>query len=134
MDKVSPHQLNGVRISIVDDDDDACNLLRFSLEMSGAEVRTSSSVDEAMRSLSEWLPDLLLTDINMPGEDGYSLIRKLRAMKPEQGSEIPAIALTALARTEDSEQALSAGFQMHIPKPVDIDELAEAIVGLAGRK
>ncbi len=124
-------QLDGLRISIVDDDNDACNLLRFSLEMSGAEVRTSSSVADAMKSLREWRPDLLLTDINMPGEDGYSLIKKLRALKPEQGADIPAIALTAMAREEDSEQALSAGFQMHIPKPVDIEELAEAIVGLA---
>lgn len=124
-------KLDGLRISIVDDDHDACNLLRFSLEMSGAEVRTSSSVADALKSLREWIPDLLLTDINMPGEDGYSLIRKLRALKPEQGADIPAIALTAMARVEDSEQALSAGFQMHIPKPVDIEELAEAIVGLA---
>jgi CheY-like chemotaxis protein len=127
-------QLVGLRISIVDDDHDACNLLRFSLEMSGAEVRTSSSVADALKSLREWVPDLLLTDINMPGEDGYSLIKKLRALKPEQGADIPAIALTAMARTEDSEQALSSGFQMHIPKPVDIEELAEAIVGLAGKK
>ena len=127
-------QLDGLRISIVDDDNDACNLLRFSLELSGAEVRTSSSVADAMKSIREWLPDLLLTDINMPGEDGYSLIKKLRALKPEQGANIPAIALTAMARTEDSEQALNAGFQMHIPKPVDIEELADAIVGLAGKK
>ena len=127
-------QLDGLRISIVDDDSDACNLLRFSLELSGAEVRTSSSVADAMKSIREWLPDLLLTDINMPGEDGYSLIKKLRALKPEQGANIPAIALTAMARTEDSEQALNAGFQMHIPKPVDIEELAEAIVGLAGKR
>jgi len=123
-----------VRISIVDDDDDACDLLRFSLEMSGAEVRTSSSVAEAMKSLREWRPDLLLTDINMPGEDGYALIKKLRELKPEEGANIPAIALTAMARSEDSEQALSAGFQMHISKPVDIEELADAIVGLAGKK
>jgi signal transduction histidine kinase/DNA-binding response OmpR family regulator len=128
------HQLEGLRISIVDDDADACNLLRFSLEMSGAEVRTSSSVADAMESIRTWRPDLLLTDINMPGEDGYSLIKKLRSLDPEQGSEIPAIALTAMARSEDSEQALNAGFQMHIPKPVDIDELAQAIVGLAGKK
>jgi CheY-like chemotaxis protein len=127
-------QLDGLRISIVDDDHDACNLLRFSLELSGAEVRTSSSVADAMKSIREWRPDLLLTDINMPGEDGYSLIKKLRALEPDQGANIPAIALTAMARTEDSEQALNAGFQMHIPKPVDIEELADAIVGLAGKK
>jgi len=83
-----------------------------------------------MRSLREWRPDILLTDINMPGEDGYSLIRKLRALKPEHGANIPAIALTAMARAEDSESALSAGFQIHLAKPVDIDELAEAIASL----
>jgi signal transduction histidine kinase/CheY-like chemotaxis protein len=126
-------KLDGLRVSIVDDDHDACNLLRFSLEMSGAEVKTSSSVADALKSLREWIPDILLTDINMPGEDGYSLIRKLRALKPEQGSDIPAIALTAMARPEDSETALSAGFQIHLPKPVDIDELADAIASLTGR-
>ena len=126
-------KLDGLRVSIVDDDHDACNLLRFSLEMSGAEVKTSSSVADALKSLREWIPDILLTDINMPGEDGYSLIRKLRALKPEQGSDIPAIALTAMARPEDSETALSAGFQIHLPKPVDIDELADAIASLTGK-
>lgn len=123
-------KLDGLRVSIVDDDNDACNLLRFSLEMSGAEVKTSSCVADAMRSLKEWTPDILLTDINMPGEDGYSLIRRLRALDPDQGSEIPAIALTAMARPEDSETAISAGFQIHLAKPVDIDELAEAIASL----
>lgn len=123
-------QLEGLRISIVDDDNDACNLLRFSLEMSGAEVRTSSSVADAMQSLREWLPDLLLTDINMPGEDGYSLIRKVRALEPQQGAGIPAIALTAMAREEDSEQALSSGFQMHLAKPVDLGDMTTAILEL----
>ena len=127
-------KLDGLRVSIVDDDTDACNLLRFSLEMSGAEVKTSSSVADAMESLSEWLPDVLLTDINMPGEDGYALIRKLRALTPEQGAEIPAIALTAMAREEDSEHALSAGFQMHLPKPVDLDEMTSAILRLSKRE
>ncbi|HUS00048.1 MAG TPA: response regulator [Pyrinomonadaceae bacterium] len=128
------HQLNGLRISIVDDDDDACELLRFSLEMSGAEVRTSSSVADAIKSLREWRPHLLLTDINMPGEDGYSLIKKLRKLKPEEGANIPAIALTAMARSEDSEQALSAGFQRHMAKPVDLDEMTTAILELAGTR
>lgn len=126
-------QLDGLRVSIVDDDMDACNLLRFTLEMSGAEVKTSSSVADALQSLSEWRPDVLLTDINMPGEDGYSLIRKVRALPPEEGSDIPAIALTAMARAEDSENALSAGFQMHLPKPVDLDEMTSAILDLSKR-
>jgi signal transduction histidine kinase/DNA-binding response OmpR family regulator len=132
--KPAKRELKGLRISIVDDDEDACSLLRFSLEMSGAEVRTSSSVADALQSLREWRPDLLLTDINMPGEDGYTLIRKLRALAPEHGANIPAIALTAMARSEDSEQALSAGFQLHMAKPVDLDEMTAAILELSQRK
>ena len=127
---MTERRLDGLRVSIVDDDDDACNMLRFSLETAGAEVKTCSSVADAMDSLREWIPDILLTDINMPGEDGYSLIKKLRALPPEKGCNIPAIALTAMARAEDSETAMSAGFQLHLPKPVDIDELAEAIASL----
>ena len=126
-------KLDGLRVSIVDDDQDARTLLRFSLEMSGAEVMTSASVSEAMPVIREWKPDVLLTDINMPGEDGYSLIQRLRALPPEEGSEIPAIALTAMARPEDSETALAAGFQLHLPKPVDIDELTQSISDLASR-
>ena len=105
----------------------------FTLEMSGAEVKTSSSVADAMQSLSEWRPDVLLTDINMPGEDGYSLIRKVRSLPPNEGADIPAIALTAMAREEDSENALSAGFQMHLPKPVDLEEMTSAILQLSRR-
>lgn len=131
--KLVPRRLDGLRVAIVDDDNDACHLLQFSLEMSGAIVRTSSSVAEAMTSLRDWIPDILLTDINMPGEDGYSLIRKVRALKPDEGSDIPAIALTAMARTEDSENAMASGFQLHLSKPVDIDELAEAIASLTKR-
>ena len=123
--------LNGLRVSIVDDDSDACDLLRFTLEMSGAEVKTASCVAEAMRSLREWRPDVLLTDINMPGEDGYSLIKKVREL--DETADLPAIALTAMARPEDSDEALNAGFQIHLPKPVDIEELAEAIATLARR-
>lgn len=127
-------KLDGVRVLIVDDDDDASGMLRFALNSSGAEVRTSCSVPDAFTSMAEWLPDVLLADINMPGEDGYSLIRRLRARDPENGAAIPAIALTAMARPEDSERALSSGFQMHIPKPVDIDDLFSAVRSLIGEQ
>jgi signal transduction histidine kinase/DNA-binding response OmpR family regulator len=123
-------ELDGVRVLIIDDDNDTCEMLTFALSLLGAEAQTSKSVSEAFVSIADWQPDILLTDINMPGEDGYSLINKLRASTPENGSNIPAIALTALARPEDSEQALSAGFQLHLAKPVDIEELAEAIANL----
>ena len=127
----SQHELNGIRILIVDDDADTCEMLTFALNLRGAETQTSYSAAEAFASLTDWKPDILLTDINMPGEDGYSLVNRLRTLTPKNGTNIPAIALTALARPEDTEQALSAGFQLHLSKPVDIEELAEAIVNLA---
>jgi CheY-like chemotaxis protein len=124
-------ELRGIRVLIVDDDADTCEMLTFALNLLGAEAQASKSVSEAFTSIAQWKPDILLTDINMPGEDGYSLINKLRTSTPKKGANIPAIALTALARPEDTEQALSAGFQLHLSKPVDIEELAEAIVNLA---
>jgi len=127
------HELNGIRILIVDDDADTCEMLAVALSLMGAEAQASNSVQEAFVSMAHWEPDILLTDINMPGEDGYSLIHKLRSSTPEKGANIPAIALTALARQEDSEQALSAGFQLHLAKPIDIEILAEAIVNLTNK-
>jgi signal transduction histidine kinase/DNA-binding response OmpR family regulator len=127
----SKTELKGIRVLIVDDDVDTCEMLTFALGLLGAEAQASTSVSEAFVSISDWRPDVLLTDINMPGEDGYSLINKLRTSPSEYGAALPVIALTALARPEDSEQALSAGFQLHLSKPVDIEELAEAIVNLA---
>jgi signal transduction histidine kinase/DNA-binding response OmpR family regulator len=133
-DGAPPKKLDGVRVLIVDDDSDASGMLRFALSSSGAEVRTSGSVPEAFVELNEWIPDVLLADINMPGEDGYSLIRQLRAREPEDGADIPAIALTAMARPEDSERALSSGFQLHIAKPVDIEDLSRAVRRLVERR
>jgi signal transduction histidine kinase/response regulator RpfG family c-di-GMP phosphodiesterase len=124
-------ELRGIRVLIVDDDADTCEMLTFALSLLGAEAQASYSAAEAFASLTDWKPDILLTDINMPDEDGYSLVNRLRSLTPKSGARIPAIALTALARPEDTEQALSAGFQLHLSKPVDIEELAEAIVNLA---
>ena len=123
-------ELNGVRVLIVDDDIDTCEMLTFALNQWGAEAQASASVSEAFTSIAEWQPDVLLTDINMPGEDGYALMSRLRSLNGGSGANIPVIALTAMARPEDSEQALSAGFQLHLAKPVDIQELAEAIANL----
>jgi signal transduction histidine kinase/DNA-binding response OmpR family regulator len=125
-------RVDGIRVLIVDDDIDAREMLAFALGMQGARVATSASANEAFDAISAERPDILLTDINMPGEDGYSLIRKLRA-STDPSSEIPAIALTALARSEDSDRALEAGFQMHIPKPIEIPDLITAIEGLTRR-
>jgi signal transduction histidine kinase/DNA-binding response OmpR family regulator len=123
-------ELSGVRVLIVDDDADTCEMLTYALSQWGAEAQTSQSVSDAFQSLSEWMPDVLLTDINMPGEDGYTLIKKLRSMPAGKGADIPVIALTAMARPEDTEQALSAGFQLHLAKPVDIEELGMALLNL----
>jgi signal transduction histidine kinase/DNA-binding response OmpR family regulator len=128
----SKAELSGIRVLIVDDDSDTCEMLTFALNLLGAETHTSTSASEAFASIADWQPDVLLSDINMPDEDGYTLLNRLRTSS-ENGAHIPAIALTALARPEDSEQAISAGFQLHLSKPVDIEELAEAIAVLAKR-
>jgi CheY-like chemotaxis protein len=98
-----------------------------------AEVRTAASASDAILSLAADLPHVLVSDIGMPGEDGYSLIRRVRAMTTSQGGELPAVAVTAFARDEDRRQAISAGFQAHIAKPVDAAELLRVIARLAGR-
>jgi len=126
-DDGSNKPLKGVRIDVVDDDADSCNLLRFAFGLRGAKVRTYSSAAHAFDAIIDDPPDVLLADINMPGEDGYSLIRRIRKASSQNGSGFPAIALTAMARAEDSEQALAAGFKMHVPKPVEIDELTATI-------
>ncbi|HXG83823.1 MAG TPA: response regulator [Pyrinomonadaceae bacterium] len=125
--KNSEPELGGVRVLVVDDDADTCEMLTYVLTHWGAETKSSGSVAEAFSRINDWQPNVVLTDINMPGEDGYALINRLRSLEAENGVNIPAIALTAMARPEDSEHALSAGFQLHLAKPVDIDRLAEAI-------
>jgi signal transduction histidine kinase/ActR/RegA family two-component response regulator len=127
--------LAGLRILVVDDEADARDLLAIRLQQYGADVITAPSAEAAIEALTaqEPRPDLIVSDIAMPGEDGYSLIRRVRAMEPEQGGRIPAIALTAYSRTKDRVQALAAGFQIHMPKPVNAAELAHAIAGITGR-
>lgn len=123
-------QLHGVRILVVDDDEDACQMLRFALSTLGAEVVTSGSVSQAFDAISKDPPHIILTDINMPGEDGYSLLRRLRALESDRLAAIPAVALTALARPEDNERVLSAGFELHVAKPVEVGELSDSIARL----
>jgi PAS domain S-box-containing protein len=127
--------LDGLRVLVVDDEADARDLLVIRLQQYGAEVIAAASVDAAMEALSqpESRPDAIVSDIAMPGEDGYSLIRRVRALDIEEVNRIPAIALTAYSRTKDRTRALSAGFQMHVPKPVNATELAHAIVSVIGR-
>jgi CheY-like chemotaxis protein len=126
--------LTGVRIHVVDDDEDACRMLKFALGRQGAEVETSTSAAAAIAAIEVRQPDILLADLNMPEEDGYSLIKRIRSMDDHKTSAMPAIALTAMARAEDTERVLSAGFQLHVPKPVEIDELSASIARLLERE
>jgi signal transduction histidine kinase len=128
-----PPTLKGLRVLVVDDEADTLRMLATMLEGCGAEVRVAESVPEALRALEGRIPDVLVSDIGMPGEDGYDLIRKVRALPAERGGAVSAIALTAYARAEDREQSLSAGYQMHVPKPVEPAELVAVVASLAGR-
>jgi signal transduction histidine kinase/CheY-like chemotaxis protein len=123
--------LNGLRVLVVDDESDARQLISHFIARRGAQVKTCGSAREALEMLEQWRPDVLLSDIGMPGEDGYSLINKVRALPPERGGNTPAAAFTAYAREEDRERALAAGYQMHIAKPVSSAQLLSTLAHLA---
>ncbi len=127
----SPPALQGMQILVVDDDRDALDVLTLALTEAGAAVRTAASATEAL-GLLRWIrPDVLVSDLAMPDEDGYSLIRNLRAMERESGRETPAIALTAYVRVQDRARAVAAGFNIFVEKPVDPDELIAVLAGIA---
>ena len=130
---LAPPSLDGVRVLLVDDEADARILLTEILERRGAIVQTVGSAAEALAVIAAAPPDVLVSDIGMPGEDGYSLIRKVRSLASGSSKMLPAVALTAFARVEDRSRALMAGFQSHIVKPVDATELVIVVAALAGR-
>jgi CheY-like chemotaxis protein len=123
--------LQDVRVLVVDDEPDANAAVQTALVASGAEVRVAGSAEHALEIFGRWQPDVVVADIGMPGEDGYALLARLRALPPERGGRVPVIALTAFARAEDRVRALAAGFAMHVPKPVDPSDLAAAVARLA---
>jgi PAS domain S-box-containing protein len=125
--------LDGLRVFVIDDEADTLEMLTSILGQSGAEVRAATSTEEALRMLAQWRPDVLVSDIGMPGEDGYEMIRKLRALPEERGGHVPAVALTAYAGAEARRRALASGYQMHVPKPVEPSELVAVVASLAGR-
>jgi PAS domain S-box-containing protein len=129
----SNDRLDGVRVLIVDDDTDTREFLKAGLEHCGADILLSGSAAEALASLKANSPDIIISDIGMPAVDGYQLINSVRALPPEEGGKIPAVALTAYARFEDRLKALKAGYQMHVPKPVELTELVTVINSLMGR-
>jgi CheY-like chemotaxis protein len=130
---LAPGYLRDLRVLLVDDEPDARDLLSQMLTNYGAEVKTCASAAEALQTLDEWRPDALVSDIGMPGEDGCELLRKIRAREPELGGRIPALALSAYTRSEDARRALAAGYQIHVPKPVESDLLAATIASLVGQ-
>jgi len=125
-----PPTIDGVRVLLVEDEPDACEALARVLTGAGATVRTAASVGEALALLEEWIPDILLSDIGLPREDGYSLMQRVRALDSSRGTTIPGIALTAYARAEDRARALAAGFQMHLAKPIEANALIGALAAL----
>ena len=129
-----PPSLEGLHVLVVDDEADTRDLLRAILERCGSRVSTAASAAEALTLLETSKPDVLLSDIGMPNEDGYTLIREVRAREAlEKLNHIPAIALTAYARVEDRVRALKAGFQVHVPKPIEPVELTAVVASLVGR-
>ncbi len=127
-----PERLDGLKVLVVDDEADTRELLRVMLGQCGAEVIAAGSAGEALALLRQAQPDVLISDIGMPGEDGYELIRQVRALAAKRGGKVPAVALTAYARAEDRLQVLKAGYQMHVAKPVELSELVAIIASLAG--
>jgi len=124
-------QLDDVRVLLVDDDPDTLQILSVMLEESKASVQIAASVREALEVLEWFTPDVLVSDLAMPDEDGYALIGKIRQAENGNGRNIPAVALISYVRVEDRTRALSAGFNMFVPKPVEPDELITAIANLA---
>jgi len=125
--------LEHLRVLIVDDELDARELVTVMLERCGAIMKAAESSREALEIIESWKPDVLIADIGMPVEDGYGLIKRVRALPKERGGHTPALALTAYARTEDRIRALSEGYQVHLSKPVDRAELAAVVARLAER-
>jgi PAS domain S-box-containing protein len=127
-------RLDGTAILVVDDEPDSRELLKAGLENCGAHVIVAGSAAEAFDALESQIPDVIISDIGMPNEDGYDLIRRLRSMPSDRGGNIPAIALTAYARVEDRLRALRSGYQMHVPKPVELAELVAVTDSLVKRR
>lgn len=131
--ETTDNQLCGIKALVVDDEPDARELLAFILEEQGVEVELAGSAKEALTKLKNFVPDILISDIGMPKEDGISLLKKIRQIPCNQGGDTAAIALTAFATEEDRKKCLGAGFQMHLTKPFDADDLIEAVINLTDK-
>ena len=126
--------LDDIHVLLVEDDEDSRKLLSVMLKQHGAEVTSASSAADAYRLFNEKLPDVLISDIGMPEQDGYELMRRIRELPVEKGGLIPALALTGYATRRDRDLSLSAGYHRHIAKPIEQGELVAAIASLVGRQ
>ncbi|MEH1873259.1 response regulator [Nostoc sp.] len=120
----------GLRLLVVDDDADTRTLLTFLFEIDGAEIITAASASDALEIMSFFKPDILISDIYLPDENGYSLLTKIRKLEAKRGRNIPAIAMTASAFDEDRNRALLAGYDIYRCKPIDLEELAATVASL----
>jgi CheY-like chemotaxis protein len=127
-----PPEIGGLKILVVDDDSDTCDMIRAVLERCGGVVKTAPTAGEALDVFRSWIPGILISDIGRPEIDGYELVRRIREEERSNGTKTPAIALTAFARIEDRVKALAAGYQMHVAKPVEPGELLTIVASLAG--
>ena len=127
-------RLAGLRVVVVDDDPDSLDMLSTLLRQQKAEVRMATSAAEALALVEDWLPHLVVADVEMPDEDGYSLVRRLRRLSPDRGGTTPTVAVTAYGRVEDRIRSVSAGFDLHLPKPVEPAELIAVVANLARRR
>jgi CheY-like chemotaxis protein len=130
---VMPQLLSGVNVLLVDDDTDTLELMTTALTRRHATVTAVSSAGEAIQAIRRRRPDVLVSDIAMPGEDGYGLIEKVRSLESNETETIPAVAITAYAKEEDRERALSSGFQIYLAKPVELTELISVVARAARR-
>lgn len=130
---IAADALAGLRVLVVDDEADTRDFMVTALEQFGVVVMAAASVSEALEHFHQNRPDVLLSDIGMPEADGYALIRQIRSLPPEAGGQVPAAALTAYVRGDDRQQALAAGFQLHVPKPIEPIRLLNVVAQLAGR-
>ncbi len=125
-----PRSLDGVRILLVEDDDDIRDLMRMALEARGAILTAVESARAGLAAIEARTPDIVISDISMPGDDGHALMRKVRGLPLNSGGKVPAIALTALDSREARVASRAAGFHYHLTKPVDANKLVEIVAGL----
>ena len=124
--------LEGVNILLVEDDEDTRDVLSLGLQLAGARVESVGAAQEALDALHDRVPDVIVSDIGLPDEDGLSMMRYIRTLSPDEGGRVPAVAVTAYTLVDDVEEARRAGFQQHFRKPVETQELLERVAELAG--